>query len=196
MAVGFRKRLLADRDGVTIVEFAFAMPVLAVMLMALFDLGFQIYARSIVQGAVQEAARSSTIEGTDPSVLDANVLTSVRRVIPGANITFSRRNYPSFEQVGRAEDFTDGNSDGLCNNGEAYQDVNGNSSWDSDRGMTGVGGARDAVVYSATTRFNRVFPFHRFVGLPQQITIVGTTVLRNQPFADQAARPPVVRNCT
>ncbi len=196
MVRGCSRRLLADREGATIIEFAFAMPVLVLMLMAMFDLGFQIYARSIVQGAVQSAARSSTIEGTDPAALDAAVLTSVRRVIPGADITFTRKNYPSFEQVGRAEDFTDGNSDGLCNNNEAYQDLNGNSTWDRDRGMTGVGGARDAVVYTASTSFNRVFPFHRFVGLSQQITIVGATVLRNQPFADQAARVPVIRNCT
>ena len=196
MMAGFRKRIIRDTDGVTIVEFAFAMPVLAVILMALFDLGFQVYARSIIQGSIQEAGRNSTIEGTTPASLDAKVLTNVRRVIPGAQITFSRKNYANFEEVGIAEDFTDTNADGNCNNGEAYQDINGNSTWDRDRGSTGAGGARDAVLYSATTSFDRVFPFHRFVGLPQQITITGATVLRNQPYGDQAARTPVVRNCT
>lgn len=191
-------RLRRSQDGVTLIEFAFGAPVFIMMLMALFDLGFQIYAQSVLQGAVQNAARSSTIEGNDPDALDTEVRNNVQTVIPGATITFSRTAYANFEDVGIAEDFTDtaGAEDGICNDGEPFEDVNGNGIWDADRGIDGAGGARDAVLYSATASFDRVFPFHGFVGLPENITIEGATVLRNQPFSEQDNWEPTIENCT
>lgn len=191
------KRLARDERGVTIIEFAFAFPVLAVILMALFDLGFQVYAQSILQGAVQEAARNSTLEGSDPTTLDTAVRDNVQEVIPGANLTFTRTNYANFEDIGMAEAFTDteGAEDGICNNGEPFEDVNGNGTWDADRGADGAGGARDAVLLTATASFERVFPFHEYAGLSKDITITGVTVLRNQPFGEQAERVPTVENC-
>ncbi|ABC63744.1 TadE/TadG family type IV pilus assembly protein [Erythrobacter litoralis] len=194
------KRIARREDGVTIIEFAFAMPVFAVILMALFDLGFQIYAQSIVQGAVQEAARASTLEsgGSNSAALDDTVRKNVQTVIPGATLTFTRKNYANFEDVGIPEDFTDtsGSEDGICNNGEPFDDVNGNGVWDADRGADGLGGARDAVLYGASASFERVFPFHSFVpGMSKDVVIEGATVLRNQPYNEQGDRDPVVLNC-
>ena len=191
-------RLAHDRRGVAAIEFAFAMPVMALMLMALFDLGFQIYAQSILQGSVQQAARASTLAtgGTSANALDSSVAVSVHQVIPNAQLAFVRKTYSNFEDVGLAEEFTDTNNDGICNNGEAFEDVNDNGTWDADRGADGVGGARDAVLYSVTASNPRVFPFHNFVGLPAQIVVDGSTVLRNQPFDEQANRSPELGSCT
>lgn len=196
--VALLRALARDSRGVTVIEFAFAMPVMALILMALFDLGFQVYAQSVLQGAVQQAARASTLEsgGINSPALDASVTSDFHKVIPGAQIAFSRKNYSNFEDVGLPEDFDDTNGDAICNNGEAFEDINGNGVWDDDRGSDGVGGARDAVLYGVTASFPRVFPFHNFVGLPEQVSVDGTTVLRNQPYDEQATRTPETGACT
>ena len=191
------RALAADTRGVTLVEFAFVSPVLILLLMGLFDFGFQVYARSLLQGAMQEAARNSTLEGGDLSSasLDAAVRGQVHNVIPAATITFTRTNYANFSDVGQPEEFTDTDGDGECNNNEPFEDLNGNGTWDSDRGSQGLGGARDAVLYEATARFPRVFPLHKLMGGTNEVTVDASTVLRNQPFDAQAQRVPVVGNC-
>lgn len=186
-----------DSDGATLLEFAFVAPVLVLMLMGLFDFGFQVYARSVLQGAVQEAARNSTLEGGDISiaVLDGAVRDQVHNVIPSATVTFERTNYANFSDVRQPETFTDGDGDGVCNNDEPFEDANGNGIWDQDRGRGGLGGARDAVLYEATAQFDRVFPLHQMMGWDKRVTIDASTVLRNQPFETQQVRTPVVGNC-
>ena len=201
--IGIRFRDLArelgrDETGTTLVEFAFVAPILCMMLLGLFDFGFQIYAQSLLQGAVQDAARGSTLEKgvTTTSSLDQRVAKQVHNVVPGAQLTFARSNYATFSDIGKAEDYVDTNGNNTCDNGEAFEDVNGNNSWDRDRGRSGVGGARDAVLYTVTADYDRVFPLHGFMNLPPKISVTGATVLRNQPYAEQGRRDPVVGACT
>ena len=47
--------------GVTIIEFAMILPVLLLLLLGLFDLGYRSYASSVLQGALHEAARMATV---------------------------------------------------------------------------------------------------------------------------------------
>jgi Flp pilus assembly pilin Flp len=192
------RQLARDRQGVTAIEFGIAMPVMALMLMGLFDLGFQVYAQSVLQGAVQQAARASTLEtgGINSTTLDTTIEEKFHDVIPGAELDFSRKNYANFEDVGIPEDFDDTNNDDTCNNGEVFEDINSNGNWDEDRGADGLGGARDAVLYSVSASYSRVFPFHNFVGLPEEITVDGSTVLRNQPYDEQAERTPETGTCS
>lgn len=191
------RSLRRDSSGATLLEFAFVAPVLVLMLMGLFEFGFQVYARSVLQGAVQEAARDATLEGGEISIsaLDSSVREQVRNVIPSADVTFERTNYANFSDVNQPEEFTDNNGDGLCNNNEPFEDVNDNGVWDADRGQDGLGGARDAVLYEATAQFDRVFPLHQMMGWDKRVTIDASTVLRNQPFETQEVRTPVVGNC-
>lgn len=194
----FRLRSLRrDSTGATLVEFAFVAPVLVLMLMGLFEFGFQVYARSVLQGAVQEAARDATLEGGEINVsaLDTSVREQIQNVIPSAVVTFERTNYSNFSDVRQPEEFTDNNGDGDCNNNEPFEDLNDNGTWDEDRGQDGLGGARDAVLYEATARFDRVFPLHQMMGWDKQVSIDASTVLRNQPFETQEVRTPVVGNC-
>ena len=55
-------RLRADRRGISTVEFALLFPVLALMLMGFFDVAHQAYVRAVLQGAIQQAGRNSTLE--------------------------------------------------------------------------------------------------------------------------------------
>ena len=192
--------LLRDKRGVAIIEFALIAPVLLLMLMGLLDLAFNMYTTEMLQGAIQNAARNSTIEGASgkDAALDATVTTAVRAVAPSATLTFDRRAYNSFTEAGRPEDYTDVDNDGTCNNGEPFEDANGNGSWDLDRGKAGFGGARDAVLYTVTVNYQRPFPVAGFIpGQTKNFTLSAVTVLRNQPYGQQSVNPvPVTGNCS
>jgi hypothetical protein len=141
----------------------------------------------MLQGSLQQAARASTIEGAQNQItsIDAIISNSVHRVVPEASVTFARKSYTNFSDVGTPEDYTDSNKDNACDNNEPYEDSNGNGTWDSDRGKIGNGGARDAVLYTVTMTYPRAFPLIELIGVPATVSTAATTVLRNQPFKKQ-----------
>lgn len=176
--------LRRDVRGATIVEFALVAPVLLITMMGIFDLGYNMYTTSMLQGSIQQAARGATIEGarTQAAQLDAIVADAVRAVVPGATMTFTRKSYASFSGVGKPEDYTDVNGDGVCNAGEPFEDANRNGMWDRDRGAAGQGGARDAVLYTVDVTYLRAFPIAPMIGMSPTFTARARTVLRNQPY--------------
>ena len=68
-----RARLGRDESGATIVEFALVLPVLCVLLLGIFDLGYRSYASSVMQGALHEAARMATVGNVNMTQIDARV---------------------------------------------------------------------------------------------------------------------------
>ena len=195
-----KRRLRDDERGITIVEFAIVAPVLCLMIIGFFDLGHRLYATSVLNGAMQEAARDSALEGgiASTATIDGDVTDIVHMVIPDAQMAFARRSYSSFQDADQPEDFTDSTgaaADGICNDGEPFTDMNDNGVWDADRGIDGTGGARDAVLYTATATYDSFFPMSGFIGIPDTIVIRSSSILRNQPFSEQATRTPAVGNC-
>lgn len=191
-----RCNLARDDRGATIIEFALVAPVLIMLLMGLFDMGYNLYTAAVLQGAIQKAARDSTIEGATPATLDDKVSQTVRQIAPNAALVFDRKNYSSFSDIGTPEDFTDINGDGACDAGEPYEDANGNGTWDTDRGREGQGGARDAVLYTVKVSYPHAFPIGDLIGFSGEENMQTSTVLRNQPYSDQNTPPAVTRNCT
>ncbi len=191
------RRLGRDRRGVAAVEFALLAPVLLVALMGIFDLAYTVYTSALLEGAIQKAARDSTIEGAGghTDALDDRVTEVVNDIAPHAHLAFSRQWFTSFTDVRPPEDFTDVNANGTCDGGEPYEDVNGNGTWDQNRGQVGNGGARDAVVYEVQVTYRRLFPIAGFLGQSEDFTLVTHTVLRNQPYGLQAGAVLVPRNC-
>lgn len=191
------KTLQQDCQGVAAVEFALIAPTLALVLMGLFDMGYTIYANTMLQGALQRAARASTVEGASnqQATIDEAVQAEVRKVVPDAQFTFSRKAYTNFSDVGVAEDFIDANTNGTCDDGEAFEDANGNGTWDPDRGAKGFGGARDAVLYTVSMTYTRKFPMASLLGMTETVTNEAATVLRNQPY-DLQKSVAKVGNCT
>lgn len=181
------RTMLSDRRGVTAVEFGLIAPALLLSVMGILDVGYNVYTQSILRGAIQKASRDSTIEGAvdAESFINARITRAVHEIVPGATLSFSRRAYTNFADVAQPEDFTDLDSDGECNNGEPFEDANGNGTWDADKGRIGMGGARDAVLYNVTVTYPRAFPLAGMIGLPATVQTDATTVLRNQPFAAQ-----------
>lgn len=181
------RSLLRNRDGATVVEFGLLAPTLLIMLLGMFEMGYNYYMQSLLQGTIQKAARDSTIEGSTSiqSEIDANVEEAVRKIVADANVTFERASYSSFRNVRQPEEFIDANSDGICNDGETFIDVNNNGMWDEDQGSVGQGGARDATLYKVNVSYPRAFGIHRLIGLSDTVTTSASTVLRNQPYDSQ-----------
>lgn len=200
------RRLRRDQRGATVVEFAMVAPVMGMVLLGAFDIGHTLYMRATMQGIVQKTARDSTLEdSTDAGAqakLDTKVTAQVKALANNADVKITRRYYRTFSTAAaaRAETFTDSSSgiykNGTCDGGEPYEDANGNSVWDKDGGNGGQGGAKDAVLYTVTASYPRFFPIYRFIGGSDVTKVTASTVLRNQPYGDQASYGAMkVRNC-
>jgi hypothetical protein len=191
--------LRTDIRGVTAVEFALVSPVLILGAMGMFDIGHQYYAQSILQGEVQKAGRLSSFEDAnspaEQAVIDGRVATSVRKVVGGAaQISFTRKSYNSYRRATVvAEDYVDNNKNGVCDNGEPFEDSDGSGSWSSDASVAGQGSAKDVLVYSAFVSYGRLFPMAGLLGWSPTIDISANTTLRNQPFTNQ--REIATGNC-
>ncbi len=181
------RNLRRDDTGAYMIEFALVMPTFLLLIMGIFDIGVQMYAKAVLAGAVEEAARSSTLEAnnSDQSAVDDRVRDAMGTVASYATLSFARQSYNNFSDVAEAEAFTDRNSNGTRDAGECFEDANANGTWDQDHGASGQGGADDVVLYRVTMTYDRIFPLWRMLGEPQAEDITVTTVLRNQPFTNQ-----------
>ena len=190
------RRLARDTRGATAVEFAAIAPAMLMVVLGLMDLGYGVYANALLEGAVQQAGRDSTIEGAETRglAIDNQVRDVVTNLAPKAKVSFDRRAYIDFSDVDRPEDFTDANRDGICSDGEPFEDINGNGTWDEDRGRADMGGARDAVLYTVTVQYPRPFPVMKLLGFSPNVTSRAQTVLRNQPYGPQN-KPAAVGTC-
>lgn len=194
-----RASLRRDIRGGTLLEFTFVAPVMVVLMMALCDLLYGTYARAILNGAVQKAARDSTLQGASVNDLDQKVMTVMGGLIgattqscatdPAAGTWCATRvSYSSFTQTG-PEPFSDDNNDGIRQPTECYSDVNGNTKWDAtpDPGASGQGGASDVTVYTMRVTYPRLLPVAGLLGWSPNQTITGSTTLKNQPYQSQSS---------
>lgn len=199
------RRFASDARGATIIEFAMIAPVMGVLLLGAFDVAHTLYLRAVLQGIVQKVGRDSSLEtGLDAATqatLDAKVSGQAKALSNNATVTITRKWYRTFTDAAAAkfEPFTDTNGNGTCDGpqgstpGEPYQDTNGNGHWDSAGGNDGSGGAKDAMVYTVSVSYPSMFPIYRIIGGSTTKTVTASTVLRNQPYGDQAVS--TVRNC-
>lgn len=184
-----------NASGVTTVEFAIVAPVFLLLVTGMMDLGHLVYAKSILDGAVQAAARSSSLETADTTAADAMVLTRISPVMPGVSVTSTRQSYYDFSDIGRPEIWNDANANGTCDNNESYTDENNNGQWDSDVGADGNGGADDVVLYTVQARFSLLFGGGLLPPNWGHQTLTSTAVRKNQPFANQAAEGSSAGTC-
>lgn len=179
--------LARDTRGATIVEFAIVSPVMILLMMGIGDLGYQVYAQSILNGSVQKASRDSAIQGgaEKTAEIDAKVTAMVKNIAAKSTITFNRRAYSSFSGITKPEPFDDKNKNGKRDKGECFADLNGNGSWDAspDAGSAGQGGGNDVTLYTVTVTYPHLFPVMGLLGWPSTQTISASTLLKNQPYA-------------
>lgn len=186
------KRLLHDRAGAALVEFAMVLPVMLLMGMGLCEMAYQAYMQAILTGAVQKAGRDSAIEDASTATIDAAVLQAVKNI--NGNAAFvsgypSRKSYASYGYIS-PESFVDTNGNGARDAGECFTDVNGNGTWDADPGVSGTGNAGVTVLYSVSVTYTRLFPLGIWMGWSRNATLSASTILKNQPWAVTASSSP------
>lgn len=192
-----RRGLAADTSGATLPEFGFVAPVFILMLMGVLDMAHTQYTDSLIHGTMQRAARDLTLEnaGSRQSDIDARVRAQIEKVVPAnAEITFEKLSHFDFSDIGVPEEVLGGNNDLRCDPGERYVDDNDNGQFDQDRGKDGIGGARDAVLYTVNVSYPRMFGMATLGGLSEEVRLSASTVLRNQPFDEQDRTAPI-RDC-
>lgn len=180
--------LRRDENGATIIEFGIVMPVFAVMLMGIFDLGYQVYMQSTLTGAVQQAGRDSALETgeSEQEDIDERVTRQVRKLNKNAVVNTTRTSYFDYAGVGQAESYDDDNGNGEYDeDSECFEDVNDNATWDEDIGEDGFGGPSDVVLYRVSVEYDRIFPMYGLLGWSQTNEVTAATVLKNQPYGDQ-----------
>lgn len=191
---GFMRRLLADHRGNAIIEFALVAPVFLGIFLAVFEFGFAFYARAVLQGAVEEAARTATLENTEWTSIEDRVSAQVMAVIPvgeaDTDISFSLDPvyYANYVDLTLPEDFEDDNNNDQWDSDECFVDRNSNANYDTDVGLNGRGGAQDVVAIEASLSYVRPFPLWQVFDIDPTQTIRINTFLRNQPFSAQAAQ--------
>ena len=184
--------LKSDRQGATIVEFAMVAPTLLLLLAGVFELGYGMYTQAIVSGAVEQAGRESTLETAKKKDIEKKVKAEIALVAPQAKVKLNWRSHGSYTEIGGFENFTDMNNDGVCNNGEPFEDANGSGKHDKKDGKNGMGKAQDAVVFTVTATYDRIFPLPSLDGFTKTNTIETGTVLRNQPYREKSKKPKVL----
>ena len=193
----------SNEDGVSILEFALIAPVVMAMMLCTLDIGHSLFVRATLDGAVQDAARSSSLEGatseTQQDLIDERVASTIRELAPDAKVTVSRRYYKTFSTaaLARAEDVIEQSPGNLkCDRGESFMDANGNGVWDADGGSDGQGGARDIVIITFKVSYPRLFPMAALLGWSANVEMQSESILANQPYGDQTGfGKPVQVNC-
>lgn len=189
-------RLGMARDGAAVVEFAIVAPVFLLMMLGIFDIGQMAYAKAILNGAVEKAARSSSLETANTTAADNAVKLALKPILPNATVTSTRKSFFDFADIGRPEKWTDTNNNGTCNAGEPYVDENRNGSWDADIGKSGNGGAGDVVIYTVTVSYKPIFTMKLMSNWNTNRTLTAVGVRKNQPFAAQTSYGSSAGTCS
>jgi len=193
-----------NQDGASIMEFGLIAPVVMVMMLGTMDIGHSYFVRATLDGAMQNAARSSSLEGsatlTAQELVDLRVESSILALAPNATITSTRRYYKTFSDaaLARAETVIESptGADMKCDPGESFMDANDNGVWDADGGTDGQGGAKDIVIIKFKVSYPRLFPMAKLLGLPANVELESNSILANQPYGEQTSfGPPVQINC-
>ncbi|MGJ3259098.1 MAG: TadE/TadG family type IV pilus assembly protein [Rhodospirillales bacterium] len=180
--------LRRDERGAALLEFAFAAPILATVMIASMEFGIVMLTNTLMESSLREAARFG-ITGQEITgktrleriieIIDERTLGLVDMSEADVQILI----YPSFSDVGRGEDYVDGNANGQYDPGETFTDENGNGLWDSDVGSAGSGESGDIVAYRMSYGWNTMTPFAgHFIGDDGVLHLNASIVVRNEPW--------------
>lgn len=196
------RSLRDDIRGATIVEFALIAMPLCVLIMGGFDLGHQSYIRSVMQGALNDAARRAAVEdpqfagggATTEERVENAIMRQLQPITPNATITIKQSNFYDFSGIGNPEKLIrdqDGNGAYDEADGDCFSDLDEDGEYDTDTGRAGIGGANDVAFYQADITMPRLLPVASLIGFSPNYEMSVATAIRNQPYGKQRT-PPVV----
>jgi Flp pilus assembly protein TadG len=188
-------RLTGDQRGSTLIEFAFAAPLVILMIVGTMEFGMIMFVSTLMESALRDAARFG-ITGQKPPAgtrLEQIVAIIEQRTIGLVDMADAKVEvmvYPTFGDVGRGEDFVDGNGNGTYDPGETFTDENGNGAHDTDVGEAGPGEAGSIVAY----RMEYAWPLRtplagHLIGHDGKFFLKSSIAVRNEPY-DQAIGAP------
>jgi Flp pilus assembly protein TadG len=190
MRAGARRifAISCNEAGSPAVEFALAVPVLLLVMIAIIEFGMIMFVTVLMEGGLREAARYG-ITGRMPGGGDraAQILAIVADRTLGlvdiSKATIAITAYPTFDDLGKGEAFVDGNANGQYDAGETFKDCNGNGKRDEDRGKSDAGSAGDVVVY----QFDYDWPLLTslmtpLIGEDGKFHLQANAVVRNEPW--------------
>lgn len=189
------RALHRDQSGTYSVEFALGFPILAMLLLGGFDLGYQTLKQASLVGAVRDATRDAITKSAGCSEDRATLIeTEIKNVMAAYNvdrdsITVEARSYANgFGSVGKPEPLTlDVNGNGRYDPGDSFLDINGDGQWSEDQGKSGdLGGPGDVVVYRAEFKAETLFLKLPLLGGKERMTLSASTVVRNEPYECEA----------
>ena len=183
--------MLNPDAGAALVEFALVSPAFIALLMGAMEMGYESYMANVLDGTLNRAARSITMQTASDATIRNQLDQDLRDTIGITNneitLTVHRESVSRYSQVlSRGEPLNDTNHNNQCDPGESYEDLNGNRRFDANAVRPDWGSANDVVVYKVTASFPRLFPIGSLIGLPDNMTLSSTKMLRIQPFGSQA----------
>ncbi len=194
------QRLKADRTGAAAVEFAMLILPMTTVMFATYDIAYQFYLRSVIQGALNDVARTASLEAPSLNCTGTTLVDQIQCAVKKRSSVIARdasydvvvKNYFDFSTVGRSEKLvTDYNNNGAYDVGDCFVDLNENGVFDASAGRSGVGGADDVAFYEVTVTMPRVFPVADFMPISKNYSIRAQTALRNQPYTRQRTPPTI-----
>jgi Flp pilus assembly protein TadG len=174
--------------GAAAVEFAMLLPVLCVVIIGTLEVGYKIYAASVSNGAIREAARMASTGGFTGAQIDAFVVNQIHAFRKDATVSIVKKSYSDFTGVGLPEPVTSGSveSGTYC-----FDDVNRSGSWEADQGTSGLGDAEDVIYYEVTATYPTLFKFsEKVLRFNASTKITMNTIVSNEPFAAAVNTPP------
>ncbi len=193
----------SDCRGVAAIEFAIAAPIVILLLITLFEMGFLLTGGIFLEAGARSAGRYGITGASSPGKTRDEVIREiiVGRVCPsalpastsslcfwtssggGEPLQILVRAYADPRNVGQPEPFSDlPPENGIYDAGEVFTDVNGNQQWDADMGVASAGGAGDVVVYEVTMLQAIHSPLLRAAVGSSAFSHRANLVVRNEPF--------------
>jgi hypothetical protein len=174
--------------GTAAVEFAMLLPVLCLIVIGTMEVGYKIYAVSVSNGAIREAARMASTGEYTGTQIDNHVTQQIRAFRKDAGVAIVKKSYADFTGVGLPEPVTSGS---VASGTYCFDDINKSGSWEADRGTTGMGNAEDVIYYEVTATYPTLFKFsEKVLKFNATTTIKLNTIVSNEPFAAVVVTPP------
>lgn len=191
-------RLKRDRRGAAVVEFAFMLTPMLLLLLGGMEIGYLAYSKTVLEGAIKEASRMAATGQHNADEITAEVRNRLARIGAGEDdVEIVTRAYGSFEDVHKPEPLSSdveplGGTPGV---GDCYIDLNGDQEWSEDASEAGLGASEDIVFFEVTATYPVLFKFmQKAIGADDgRVTLIANTTIKNEPFGDE--REPAVERC-
>lgn len=187
-----KRRFFACRRGTSAIEFALVLPVFLLLIGGIIELSIMLFVSALAEGGLREAARygitgQGAVDGVRADEITQIVTDHTHGLIEISPSNLTTMTYSSFGAIGQPEPYTDGSNgepeNGQYDEGEDFDDVNGNGTWDGDQGAPGAGGPGEVVLYELTYDWEFITPILTvFAGQDNSISMSASIAVRNEPY--------------